>query len=377
MGINKPLKPLPSYLIKRGKTKLTNSIDNVGLILIGHGSKLPHNRETLERLGDIIRSRGKFKTVEIAFMIRDTPTVNEAIDIAVDKGADRIVLVPAFLAPGVHTNEDIPGLIGVKEKEPQLKAKGIHLVYGDPIGSDERIADILEEKAEKALGLTVKKDGEIVDAYSVEKAGKIVDKSMLLIREAIGDQLVQLSSDKMAVVERVVHTTADPEFAKIIEISDDAVAAGVAAIKAGAKVVTDVKMVKAGINDARLKKFGSKIATYMNDERAMELAKKEGLTRSAAAMRLAIKDGLDGAIVLIGNAPTAAFELADQIKAGKVKPALIVAVPVGFVGAAESKEVVAKLPVPYVIVKGRKGGSTIAAAVFNALLTKAEGKQYG
>ncbi len=107
------------------------------------------------------------------------------------------------------------------------------------------------------------------------------------------------------------------------------------------------------------------------------LPKQKQLTRSAAAMRLAIKDGLDGGIVLIGNAPTAAFELADQIKAGKVKPALIVAVPVGFVGAAESKEVVAKLPVPYVITRGRKGGSTIAVAIFNALLTMAEGKLYG
>ena len=227
------------------------------------------------------------------------------------------------------------------------------------------------------MGAEVKKDSEILDAYSVVEAGKIVDKSMMLIREAIGDDLAKLPKDKVPIVERVVHTTADPEFAKLLVISDDAVKAGVAAIKAGAKVVSDVKMVKAGINDARIKKFGSQVQTYMNDCRVMELAKTEKLTRSAAAMRLAIKDGLDGGIVLIGNAPTAAFELADQIKAGKVKPALIIAVPVGFVGAAESKEVVAKLPVPYVITRGRKGGSTIAVAVFNALLTMAEGKLYG
>jgi precorrin-8X/cobalt-precorrin-8 methylmutase len=86
---------------------------------------------------------------------------------------------------------------------------------------------------------------------------------------------------------------------------------------------------------------------------------------------------LDGGIVLIGNAPTAAFELAEQINQGKVKPALIVGVPVGYVGAAESKEVVAKLPVPYIIVRGRRGGSTIAVAIFNSLLSMAEGKAYG
>ena len=131
-------------------------------------------------------------------------------------------------------------------------------------------------------------------------------------------------------------------------------------------------MVKAGINEARLKRFGAKILTYIGDERAVKLANAESITRSAAAVRLAVKDGLDGAIVLIGNAPTAAFELADQVKQGLAKPALIVAVPVGYVGAAESKEAVSKLPIPFIIVRGRKGGSTIAVAIFNALLGMAE-----
>ena len=353
------------------------SLDNVGLILIGHGSKLPHNRENLEKLDDILRKRSTFKIVEIAFMIRNTPTITEAIDTLAKKNIRKIVLVPAFLAPGVHTTQEIPELIGVKEKEPMLKAQGIELVYGEPLGSDERIAEILEEKALKALGQEIKKDAEVVDAYSIAASSKIVNTSMKLIREAIGSELAKAPKDQVPIIERVVHTTADPEFAKLLAISDDAVKAGVAAIKAGAKIVTDVKMVKAGINDARLKKFGGKVYTYMNDERAVKLANAESLTRAAAAMRLAIKDGLDGGIVLIGNAPTAAFELAEQVKKGLVKPALIVAVPVGYVGAAESKEVVAKLPIPFIITKGRKGGSTIAVAVFNALLSMAEGKPYG
>ena len=352
-------------------------MDNVGLILIGHGSKLPHNRENLEKLADILRKRSTFKIVEIAFMIRNTPTITEAIDTLAKKNIRKIVLVPAFLAPGVHTTQEIPELIGVKEKEPMLKAQGIELVYGEPLGSDERIAEILEEKALKVLGQEIKKDAEVVDAYNIAASSKIVNTSMKLIREAIGSELAKAPKDQVPIIERVVHTTADPEFAKLLVISDDAVKAGVAAIKAGAKIVTDVKMVKSGINDARLKKFGGKVATYMNDGRAMELAKAESLTRSAAAMRLAIKDGLDGAIVLIGNAPTAAVELAEQVKKGVVKPALIVAVPVGYVGAAESKEIVSKLPVPFIITRGRKGGSTIAVAVFNALLSMAEGKRYG
>jgi precorrin-8X/cobalt-precorrin-8 methylmutase len=284
----------------------------------------------------------------------------------------KIVLIPAFIAPGVHTTREIPELIELKEKEPFLKERGIELVYGEPLGSDERIAEIIEEKALKALGQKSKEANVMTDAYSIAASKKIIDTSMQLIREALGDSIDNVPASHMPVIERVVHATADPEFAKLLVISEKAVKAGVAAIKAGAKIVTDVKMVKAGINEARLKRFGTEILTYIDDERAVKLANDESLTRSAAAVRLAVKDGLDCAIVLIGNAPTAAFELADAVTKGLTKPALIVAVPVGYVGAAESKEAVSKLPIPYIILKGRKGGSTIAVAVFNALLTMAE-----
>ena len=346
-------------------------MDKTGLIIIGHGSKLPHNRENLEKLAEILRKREAFKTVDIAFMMRNKPTIPEAIESLAKKGVLKIVLIPAFLAPGVHTTQEIPEMIGLKEKEPLLTERGIELVYGEPLGSDERIAEIIEEKALKALGQETAK-AVMTDAYSITASKKIIDTSMQLIEEALGDSIDNVPASHLPVIKRVVHATADPEFAKLLIISDKAVDAGVAAIKAGAKIVTDVKMVKAGINEARVKKFGGKILTYISDERAVKLAKDESLTRSAAAVRLAVKDGLDGAIVLIGNAPTAAFELAEAVKQGLAKPALIVAVPVGYVGAAESKETVAELPVPFIIVRGRKGGSTIAVAVFNALLTMAE-----
>jgi precorrin-8X/cobalt-precorrin-8 methylmutase len=351
-------------------------MDKTGLIIIGHGSKLPHNRENLEKLAEILRKRSKFRTVEISFMVRNKPTIPEAIENLAKKGVSKIVLIPAFIAPGVHTTREIPEMIELKEKEPFLKERGIELVYGEPLGSDERIAEIIEEKALKALGQKPKEANVMTDAYSIAASKKIIDTSMQLIREALGDSIDNVPASHMPVIERVVHATADPEFAKLLVISEKAVEAGVAAIKAGAKIVTDVKMVRAGINEARLKRFGAEILTYIDDERAVKLAKGESLTRSAAAVRLAVKDGLDGAIVLIGNAPTAAFELADAVKKGLTKPALIVAVPVGYVGAAESKETVAELPIPFIIVKGRKGGSTIAVAAFNALLTMAEQAQW-
>jgi precorrin-8X/cobalt-precorrin-8 methylmutase len=347
-------------------------MDKTGLIIIGHGSKLPHNRENLEKLADILRKKSKFKTVEISFMVRNKPTIPEAIESLAKKGVSKIVLIPAFIAPGVHTTREIPELIELKEKEPSLAAKGIELVYGEPLGADERIAEIIEEKALKALGKNVKEAPVMTDAYAIAASKKIVDTSMSLIREALGDTLDNVPTSHVPVIKRVVHATADPEYAKLLVISEKAVDAGVAAIKAGAKILTDVKMVKAGINEARLKRFGEEILSYIDDERAVKLANDASITRSAAAVRLAVKDGLDGAIVLIGNAPTAAFELADQVQQGLAKPALIVAVPVGYVGAAESKETVSKLPIPFIIVRGRKGGSTIAVAIFNALLGMAE-----
>jgi len=285
----------------------------------------------------------------------------------------KIILVPVFIAPGVHTTQEIPQLIGTKDVEV-LSAKGIELIYGEPIGADERIADILEEKALNALRPRSHTVTHSVYGDNAPVASrKIYEKSMTLIHPEIQDVLKNAPQNQATIIERVVHTTADPGFAKLLVISDKAVDAGVAAIRAGAKIVTDVKMVKAGINENRLKRFGGKIVTYIDDERATKIAHDDEVTRSVAATRLAVKDGLDGAIFLIGNAPTAAFELAKAVEESQAKPALIVATPVGFVGAAESKEAVAKLPVPYIIVKGRKGGSTIAVGIFNALLALAEG----
>jgi precorrin-8X/cobalt-precorrin-8 methylmutase len=357
-------------------------MDETALVLIGHGSKLAHNRENLVKIAEILREKSQFKTVEISFMVRNTPTIPEAIEKVVKQGVKKIVLVPAFLAAGVHTTQEIPELIGMKDEESQLSARGIKLFYGEPIGADECVAVILEEKALKALGEKNAEHQHAAFSKSTDVKGQtpadmhnIYDKSMSLIRPEIKEALAKASPKNIPIIERVVHTTADPEFAKLLIISKDAVDAGVAAIKAGAKIITDVKMVKAGINEARVRRYGGKTLTYIDDPRVIKLAQNESLTRAAASMRIAAEEGLDGAIILIGNAPTAVFELADLIKKGKAKPALIVATPVGYIGAAESKEVVATLPVPLVTNKGRKGGSAVAVAVFNALLGMVEGKR--
>jgi precorrin-8X/cobalt-precorrin-8 methylmutase len=157
------------------------------------------------------------------------------------------------------------------------------------------------------------------------------------------------------VVRRVIHATADFEFKTLMRFSPGAVAAGVAALRAGCPVIVDVKMIIAGLNEERLASYGCSVASYISDEDVIAEAKARNSTRAIESMRKAHRLGrLDGAVVAIGNAPTALLE--------------VVGVPVGFVSAAESKEAALTSPTPHIVARGRKGGSPIAVAIIHALL---------
>ena len=173
------------------------------------------------------------------------------------------------------------------------------------------------------------------------------------------------------VVRRVVHTTGDVALADWITASPGAVAAGVGALVAGAAIVCDVNMVAAGVAPtAGL--LGTPVECSMAAAETAALAKREGITRGAAAMRLkAEAGGLDGPVVAIGNAPTALFEVLRLVSESGVQPALVVGVPVGFVGAAESKEALSASGTPYITLTGSRGGSAVAVAITNALLRMA------
>jgi precorrin-8X/cobalt-precorrin-8 methylmutase len=171
------------------------------------------------------------------------------------------------------------------------------------------------------------------------------------------------------VVRRVIHATADFEFKTLMQLSPDAVAAGVAALKCGCPVVCDVKMIIAGLNEDRLAAYGCKTWCFISDEDVIAEAKAKNSTRAIEAMRKAQRLGLlDGAVIAVGNAPTALIELCRLVKEEGARPALVVGVPVGFVSAAESKELVLDTPVPSIVARGRKGGSTIAVSIIHALL---------
>ncbi|BCS52971.1 precorrin-8X methylmutase [Geobacter sp. SVR] len=170
------------------------------------------------------------------------------------------------------------------------------------------------------------------------------------------------------VVRRAIHTSADFEYARTTVFSDGAVERALTALSQGHGIVTDTHMAMAGISRARLARFGCRVSCHVADPDVAELAAREGITRSIAAMRKGVADSANR-IFVIGNAPTALFELLRLMENGQADPALIIGLPVGFVGAEESKKALAAMqhPAPFITNMGRKGGSNIAAAVVNAL----------
>lgn len=194
----------------------------------------------------------------------------------------------------------------------------------------------------------------------------IEHKSMSIIEESLPG-LTKLPVGEREIIKRVVHTTGDISVADLVLIHPQAVDSGLKAIRAGRTVVTDINMLKAGINSGRLKSFGMTARCYISDPDVAEEARREGLTRAMVAMRRAASEAIGG-IIAIGNAPTALFALCDLVERGEASPALVVGTPVGFVGARESKEALVGLDIPYITIPGTRGGSAIAAAVVNALL---------
>ncbi|MBK5274038.1 MAG: precorrin-8X methylmutase [Desulfuromonadales bacterium] len=177
------------------------------------------------------------------------------------------------------------------------------------------------------------------------------------------------------IVRRAIHTSADFEYAQSMIMSDNVVEKAVDAIRSGAGIVTDTTMALAGISKSRLVSFHCEATCHVADSDVGALAKREGVTRSVTAMRKALRNP-NNRIFVIGNAPTALFELLRLIEAGNASPALIIGLPVGFVGAEESKNALATLDhgIPFITNIGRKGGSNVAASVVNALAILAEGK---
>ena len=198
------------------------------------------------------------------------------------------------------------------------------------------------------------------------KGQSIEDKSMEIIEHEVGSH--PYNDMEWPMVRRVIHATADFDFAgknKII-FHKDAITSGISALKNGCSIITDVNGVIGGLNKQNPKDFGNNIICNISDSSLAERAKQENKTRAQMSMRVAAFE-MNRGIVVIGNAPTALLEVIKMIREGITKPALVIGIPVGFVSAAESKEELQTINVPFITNTGRKGGSSCAASIVNAL----------
>jgi len=173
------------------------------------------------------------------------------------------------------------------------------------------------------------------------------------------------------VIMRVIHTTADFEYAASLTFSEGVIESAAAALRRGVEIVSDTNMVRAGVDKTRLKTFGGDIYCYMHDGDVAETARQNGITRARAAIDKAV--AMEKPLILaVGNAPTALLRICELKEAGQFSPELVIGVPVGFVNVVESKEALMRSGIPYITARGRKGGSNVAAAICNALLRIAE-----
>ena len=198
------------------------------------------------------------------------------------------------------------------------------------------------------------------------KGQSIEDESMQIIENEIGNH--PYNEQEWPIVRRVIHSTADFDFARDNKIifHKDAVKNGLDALKNGCSIVVDVNGVVGLMNKQNPKDFGNNVICNISESSLMNAAKKEGKTRAQMSMRIA-KEDMNGGIVVVGNAPTALLEVMEMIREGITKPALVIGIPVGFVSAVESKEELAKMDIPFITNLGRKGGSPCASAIVNAL----------
>ena len=209
----------------------------------------------------------------------------------------------------------------------------------------------------------------MLDKITIVKPEDIEKRSMEIITSELGGRTWQ--EPEFSIVKRCIHTSADFDYADNLCFSENAAQLGVEALRRGAHIVTDTRMAWSGINKKKLESLGGRAYCFMSDDDVAAEAKERGCTRAAICMERGA--ALPGEVIFaVGNAPTALIRLYELIQEGKTKPALIIGAPVGFVNVVESKELIMeigkKADVPFIVPKGRKGGSNIAATICNAML---------
>lgn len=340
-----------------------------GVLVLGHGSRRQAANEGLKKLVGMVQANLGVPTVPAYFQFA-RPSLADGVADFVNDGIKEIIIVPTLLFPGIHLKEDIPE--GLEELKQQYGSE-VRFHLTPALGHDPRLAEIIMERVRSVEGFLSQSEPEATVQCAVCNPEEITRLSRSLIEDALGENFFQESFPGPAgeIVRRVVHATGSPEVAGLMRFHPQAVASGLAALRRGVQIFTDVRMVKVGINRTALKEMGGKVTCLIHHPQVRKEAEATGLTRAIVAIR-ACRESLPGNIVVVGNAPTALEEVINLVEQG-VRPALIIGTPVGFVGAAESKAHLLAQRVPFITMIGPQGGSSVAVAVVNALLAIARG----
>jgi precorrin-8X/cobalt-precorrin-8 methylmutase len=321
-------------------------------LLLGHGSpkKDANNLEQVGRMLHAMLHPGcRDECVKVAYLQFAEPGIPDTIKKCIELGAKKMILHPFFLSPGMHVTKDIPGMI----QEARQLYPGVDFIYTEPLGIHEKLAHIVMERISAAEQL----------------APTAIEKRSFDILSAEAD-LSCIPADRLPIVQRVIHATADFDFKENLLFHPDAVAQGLKALKAGKDIVTDVEMVRTGINKKWLSPWGGRVHCGITDA-GVKVQENDKRTRAEIGIETLLQDNHNIGMIAIGNAPTALLKVIELFNSpafvNRPLP-VVIGVPVGFVKAVESKALLSAQSFPFITALGRKGGTPVAVAIVNALL---------
>lgn len=336
---------------------------DTAVVVLGHGSRASGSHRTLEWVAGRLGARLDCH-VRAAFLQFNQPDLAGCCRELADGGVTRIFIAPYFLFDGNHMIRDIPEELGKLEAE----LDGVDFYLASTLGTDEQMVRLLMKRiGEAGYGPEppARTDGPELTVHPIES------ESFRIIDRLVGP--ADPGDPRYVVSRRVVHATGDITLADALSFTGDAIGAGIRALAGGAPVFCDVNMVAAGVGPTA-RNLGLEVHCGIAEPETALVAASEGITRGAAAFRRRHREdsgALDGAVAVIGNAPTALFELLRLARDEGIRPALVIGVPVGFVGAAESKEELAGSGLDAITLPGNRGGSNVAVAIANALMKMA------
>jgi precorrin-8X/cobalt-precorrin-8 methylmutase len=331
-----------------------NTAGPSAILVVSHGSPRATTNEGFVSL--VGRIAARLDTAEIlpAFFSIARPSIVDQVAALVSRGFRRVVLMPYFLYSGQHITQDVPVLL--EECRRQFPDVTIELL--PTLENDPALEDVVVERLTPVAGGGA-------DPVTIAVGPAIQQRSYQIIARQLA-AYGPMEPGAAAVLRRIVHATADLSFARTLRIHPEAIQRGRAALAAGKPVVCDVRMLQAGITKTR-----NEVLCAIDRDDVVVAAQQNGCTRAAAAIEQ-LASQLDGALVAIGNAPTALRKVLEIVRAGGPRPAVVVGLPVGFVDAAESKLALLESGLCYITNIGPRGGSPVAAAAVNALATPEE-----